>query len=176
MWYLFAFGLQGGPLGWWMRDLLQIRWLCQICLSWRYFWLLWAQRGSQGWHMSKAPPHEGEGITQIRKTLHLMVLSGLLPYSPTKKDGWAKSSYLHGIFDSFGPLKGAPWVMDGWYAIPGGIRGRTIWKDLMFDGLRGLFPSLIQAFHFRGVKGGQQGKQTARQTNRDRHIDRQIDR
>ena len=35
--------------------------------------------------MGDAPPQEGEGIGQIRKTLHLMVLRGLLPYSPTKK-------------------------------------------------------------------------------------------
>ena len=35
--------------------------------------------------MGDAPPQEGDGVGQIKKTEHLQVLRGLFPSLPTKK-------------------------------------------------------------------------------------------
>ena len=35
--------------------------------------------------MGEAPPQEGDGVGQIRKTIHLIVIRGLFPSLPTKK-------------------------------------------------------------------------------------------
>ena len=82
--------------------------------------------------MGYAPPQEGDGVGQIRKTIHLMVLRGLFPSLPPKKT--AKPNLVISVV--FLVALGL-WVTVGWCATSGGLRGRTIQKDIVFDGLKG---------------------------------------
>ena len=50
-----------------------------------------------------------------------------------KKDGYAKFSYLKGIFGCSWALRGAPRVTDALCATPADWRGRTNQKDVIFD-------------------------------------------
>ena len=72
-----------------------------------------------------------------QKAITFFGLKGAVPLFTHGRNGWAKSPYLGGIFDSFVALRRAPVVTDGWCAIPGGSRGRTNQKEFTFERFMG---------------------------------------